>query len=81
MATEQKLVTSQGQRIAVVTGLRTPFNRKDSGFKDAYAVDLATMVANELLNRTETDRTLVQQLVFGQVAACRCAEYFTCRRG
>ncbi|TCP96485.1 acetyl-CoA acyltransferase [Cricetibacter osteomyelitidis] len=67
MATEQNLVTSQGQRIAIVAGLRTPFTQKDTGFKDAYAIDLGTMVTNELLNRVGIDRTLIQQLIFGQV--------------
>ena len=63
----QHLLTAQGERIAIVAGLRTPFARKDSGFKDAYATSLGTMVTNELLSRTAIDRTIIQQLVFGQV--------------
>ena len=45
MLTEQKLITAQGKRIAVVAGLRTPFNKKDTGFKQVFAADLGTMVA------------------------------------
>lgn len=64
---QQHLATNSGERIAIVAGVRTPFARRDSGFKDAYATDLGTMVTNELLNRTQVDRTRVEQLVFGQV--------------
>lgn len=67
MLTQQNLTTVQGQRIAVVAGLRTPFNKRDTGFKEVFATDLGTMVTNELLNRFPIDRTLIQQLIFGQV--------------
>ncbi|MDO4430499.1 MAG: acetyl-CoA C-acyltransferase [Lonepinella koalarum] len=65
--TQQKLKTADGHRIAIVAGLRTPFNRRDTGFKEVFANDLGTMVTNELLNRFPIDRTLIQQLIFGQV--------------
>lgn len=67
MLSEQKLITAQGQRVAVVTGLRTPFNKQDTGFKQIFAADLGTMVTNELLNRFPVERRLIQQLIFGQV--------------
>lgn len=67
MLTQQKLKTADGHRIAIVAGLRTPFNRRDTGFKEVFANDLGTMVTNELLNRFPIDRTLIQQLIFGQV--------------
>ena len=67
MFLEQNLTTSKGQRIAIVSALRTPFHQKDSGFKDSFAIDLGTMVSNELLNRVPVERSLIQQLVFGQV--------------
>lgn len=67
MLTEQKLRTAQGQRVAVVAGLRTPFNKQDTGFKQVFAADLGTMVTNELLSRFPVDRSLIQQLIFGQV--------------
>lgn len=67
MLTEQKLHTTQGQRIAIVAGLRTPFNKQDTGFKQVFAADLGTMVTNELLNRFPVERSLIQQLIFGQV--------------
>lgn len=63
----QNLLTANGERIAIVAGLRTPFARKDTGFKDAYATSLGTMVTNELLSRTAIDRNEVEQIIFGQV--------------
>lgn len=63
----QHLLTAQGERIAIVSGLRTPFARRDTGFKDAYATSLGTMVTNELLSRLAIDRKEIEQLVFGQV--------------
>ncbi|MDQ6569489.1 MAG: acetyl-CoA C-acyltransferase, partial [Haemophilus parahaemolyticus] len=64
---KQRLLTAQGDRIAIVSGLRTPFARRDTGFKDAYATSLGTMVTNELLSRLAIDRNEIEQLVFGQV--------------
>lgn len=64
---QQHLATVMGERVAIVAGVRTPFAKRDTGFKDAYATDLGTMVTNELLNRTQIDRKQVDQLVFGQV--------------
>lgn len=66
MAT-QNLLTAQGERVAIVAGLRTPFVKKDGAFKASYATDLGTMVTNELLSRCAIDRQQLQQLVFGQV--------------
>ncbi|WGE74364.1 acetyl-CoA C-acyltransferase [Actinobacillus equuli subsp. haemolyticus] len=63
----QNLLTVKGERVAIVSGLRTPFARRDTGFKDAYATSLGTMVTNELLNRTAIERKEIEQLVFGQV--------------
>lgn len=63
----QHLLTAQGERIAIVSGLRTPFARRDTGFKDAYATSLGTMVTNELLSRLAIERKEIEQLVFGQV--------------
>lgn len=61
------LVTRQGDRIAFIAGLRTPFARQATAFHGIPAVDLGKMVVSELLTRNEIDPQLVQQLVFGQV--------------
>lgn len=63
----QNLRTENGQRIAIVAGLRTPFTKKDTGFKQVFATDLGIMVSNELLNRFPIERDKIEQFIFGQV--------------
>ncbi|KAE9527446.1 acetyl-CoA C-acyltransferase [Testudinibacter aquarius] len=67
MPIQQKLVNVRGERIAVVAGLRTPFVRRNSEFKECYATDLGIMVTNELLNRLPLAREVVEKFIFGQV--------------
>ena len=62
-----KLTTRQGERIAVVAGLRTPFAKQATAFHGVPAVDLGKLVVSELLARTDLDPKLIDQLVFGQV--------------
>ena len=62
-----KLTTRQGERIAVVAGLRTPFAKQATAFHGVPAVDLGKLVVSELLARTDLDPALIDQLVFGQV--------------
>ena len=50
-----KLTTRQGERIAVVAGLRTPFAKQASAFHGVPAVDLGKLVVSELLARTDLD--------------------------
>ena len=62
-----KLTTRQGERIAVVAGLRTPFAKQATAFHGVPAVDLGKLVVSEMLARTDLDPKLIDQLVFGQV--------------
>ncbi|WP_270698128.1 acetyl-CoA C-acyltransferase FadI [Aeromonas sp. QDB05] len=62
-----KLTTRQGERIAVVAGLRTPFAKQATAFHGVPAVDLGKLVVSEMLARTDLDPMLIDQLVFGQV--------------
>ena len=57
----------QGERIAVVGGLRTPFARQLTAFADTDAVELGAMVTNELLTRLDLDPAVIDRLVYGQV--------------
>ncbi|WP_354690187.1 acetyl-CoA C-acyltransferase FadI [Phytobacter sp. RSE-02] len=61
------LVTRQGDRIAIVSGLRTPFARQATVFHGVPAIDLGKMVVGELLARSEIPPEIIEQLVFGQV--------------
>lgn len=67
MPAKNPLLTSNGDRIAIVSGLRTPFARQATAFRGIPALELGTLVVNELLARTNMSGTEVQQLVFGQV--------------
>lgn len=61
------LITRHGDRIAIVSGLRTPFARQATAFHGIPAVDLGKMVVGEMLARSEIPPEVIEQLVFGQV--------------
>lgn len=67
MSSVYDLTTRQGERIAIVTGLRTPFARQLTAFTDVPAVELGKILINELLSRSAIDPKLINLLVFGQV--------------
>jgi acetyl-CoA acyltransferase len=58
---------SNGNRVAVVAGLRTPFAKQWSAYREVSALDLANIVVSEMLQRVELDPNEVQQVVYGQV--------------
>jgi acetyl-CoA acyltransferase len=59
--------TTQGERIALVGGLRTPFAKQASAYLGLPAVELGRQVVDELIWRSGLDPALVDLLVFGQV--------------
>ena len=61
------LRTAQGERIALVGGLRSPFARQASAYLGVPAVELGRQVVDELIWRTGVDPAVVDLLVFGQV--------------
>jgi acetyl-CoA acyltransferase len=56
-----------GRRVAIVAGLRTPFAKSGTVFRDVSATALARHAARELLVRSELDGREVDEVVFGQV--------------
>ncbi len=56
-----------GRRVAIVDGLRTPFAKSGTVFKDLTALDLASGVVNELLQRSGVSGSRVDQVVYGSV--------------
>src|SRR5512140_1955075 len=56
-----------GRRAAVVAGLRTPFVKAGTDFRDLSAVDLGSLVVNELVQRSGLAPKEFDSLVFGQV--------------
>jgi len=58
---------SNGKRVAIVAGLRTPFAKQWSAYRELSALDLANIVVTELLQRIDLDPKEIQQVVYGQV--------------
>lgn len=57
----------QGDRVAIVSGLRTPFARQLTAYKDMNAIELGAAVVSELMARLDLDAKLLDRVVFGQV--------------
>ncbi|MFY2557804.1 acetyl-CoA C-acyltransferase FadI [Corallococcus terminator] len=55
------------RRVAIVRGLRTPFVKAGTVFAGLTALDLGRMVVQELVQRSDLDPNLIDQLVFGTV--------------
>ncbi|MBS1269981.1 MAG: 3-ketoacyl-CoA thiolase FadI [Gammaproteobacteria bacterium] len=64
---DNERVNSTQPRVAVVTGLRTPFVKERTAFESMPARDLGKMVVAELLQRTGLDTGEVERVVYGQV--------------
>ena len=56
-----------GRRVAIVGGLRTPFFKSGTAYRDLSTLDLAAAVVNELVARSSLDHGDVDQIVFGAV--------------
>src|SRR5260370_967032 len=56
-----------GRRVAIVRGLRTPFEKAGTVFSQLSALDLGRIVVQELLQRSELDPVEIDQVGFGQV--------------
>jgi acetyl-CoA acyltransferase len=61
------LDSRRGRRVAIVAGVRTPFARSGTVFRDVSAVALARHAARELLYRSEIDAREIDEVVFSQV--------------
>ncbi len=59
--------TTPGRRAAIVAGLRTPFVKSGGDFRDLAAVDLGSLVVNELVARSGVAPSEIDSVVFGQV--------------
>jgi acetyl-CoA acyltransferase len=55
------------RRVAIVAGLRTPFAKSGSVYKDLSALDLGKTVVAELMQRSGVSPKEVEQVVYGQV--------------
>src|SRR5512140_3128570 len=60
-------MTNGHRRVAIVTGLRTPFVKAGTLFANLTALDLGRMVVQELVARADIDPNEIDQVGFGQV--------------
>lgn len=58
---------TNGDRVAIVAGLRTPFLKQGTGFRDMTTVQLSAAVVGELIERTGIPPETFTLCVFGQV--------------
>jgi len=56
-----------GRRVAIVAGVRTPFARAGTAFKDITAIELGKLCVAELIQRTNLDGDIVEAIVYGTV--------------
>ena len=56
-----------GRRVAIVDGLRTPFVKSGTEFKDVSALTLASGVVTELIQRSGIEGSQIDQVVYGTV--------------
>ncbi len=61
------MASRPGRRVAIVAGLRTPFVKSGTAFKDLSALELGRQVVSELVQRAEIPASAIDQLVFGTV--------------
>lgn len=60
-------MSANGRRVAVVRGVRTPFTRAGTFYRDLTPVELARLTLVELLQRTELPPADVDHVVLGNV--------------
>lgn len=58
---------SQGRRVAIVDGLRTPFAKSGTDLADVSTLNLASTLVAELVARSGLDVTEVDRVVYGSV--------------
>jgi acetyl-CoA acyltransferase len=59
--------SAPGRRVAVVAGIRTPFAKSGTTFRDVSAATLARFAARELLFHSEVDGREIDEVIFSQV--------------
>lgn len=62
-------------RVAIVAGLRTPFARMGTHFRDINAVDLGAMLVSEMVARSDLSKSEMDQVVFGMTVMMPSAPF------
>jgi acetyl-CoA acyltransferase len=58
---------TNGRRVAIIAGVRTPFARAGTLLKDLSAIELGKLCVAELIQRTNLDGKLIEAVVYGTV--------------
>src|SRR3954471_15363375 len=58
---------SNGRRVAIIAGVRTPFAKAGTALKNFTAIELGKLCVAELLQRTELEGEQVDAVVYGTV--------------
>lgn len=58
---------TNGRRVAIVAGVRTPFAKAGTALKDFTAIELGKLAVAELIQRSNLDGTHVDAVVYGTV--------------
>lgn len=58
---------NKAKRVAIIAGARTPFIKAGTEFKDYSALDLGTKVVRGLLQQSDIDKKIIDEMVFGVV--------------
>lgn len=66
-ATKRIVVARNKSRVAIVAGLRTPFAKQATAYREVSSLELGKMVVNELFARSDVDPEVIDQVVFGSV--------------
>jgi acetyl-CoA acyltransferase len=61
------MAKANGDRVAIVAGVRTPFAKQGTAYRKLTALDLGKLCVAELLSRTAVKPSEINQLVYGQV--------------
>ncbi|MBC7174504.1 MAG: acetyl-CoA C-acyltransferase, partial [Polyangiaceae bacterium] len=61
------MARESGKRVAIVAGLRTPFAKQWTAYREVSALELGALVVAELLERVGVAAKEVEQVVYGQV--------------
>jgi acetyl-CoA acyltransferase len=61
------MFSASPRRVAVVAGIRTPFLRSGTDFKDMTAVELGTVAVREVVTRADVDPRAIDLVVYGTV--------------
>ncbi|HEX8829529.1 MAG TPA: beta-ketoacyl synthase N-terminal-like domain-containing protein, partial [Longimicrobium sp.] len=60
-------MSTNGRRVAIIDGCRTPFAKSGSDFRDMNSTQLGKIAVRELLSRTELDVEEIDHVIYGTV--------------